>query len=416
MAPKFRRPDAQSLSAFLDREPASPTGAILRLAWRQGLTREEICRLTWEAVHFDRDLLALEDREVPLHADTRQCLERRWDLYRTRSPFVILSDRDKTPLTPESVSRLARRAFQAMGQPELKLMDLRHDFILRELAVHDWPYVARISGMTVGTLQSTFLPELDARPLPQQEEKKPLDEFSLWRLMQRERTSPAGLALWLTWQMGLREQDIIALTWDQVDLETGELLQNEERIPLTSALCRILEEVHSRRSPEDDPHILLTPRSGRPLDKAYLSKLVRTALIRGGVEDLTLRDLRRGLREDQETALLHLAERQRSLSRAEAAEFLAVQEPAAYGVLKKLTDRGKLVRVGKRYYPAGSIVPPERHQEEVCRYIAAEGFAYRQDIAKLLGLQDRQCTVLLKSMVSAEQLVQEKKKYFLKQG
>ena len=234
--------------------------------------------------------------------------------------------------------------------------------------------------------------------------------------MQRERTSPAGLALWLTWQMGLREQDIIALTWDQVDLETGELLQNEERIPLTSALCRILEEVHSRRSPEDDPHILLTPRSGRPLDKAYLSKLVRTALIRGGVEDLTLRDLRRGLREDQEAALLHLAERQRSLSRAEAAEFLAIQEPAAYGVLKKLTDRGKLVRVGKRYYPAGSIVPPERHQEEVCRYIAAEGFAYRQDIAKLLGLQDRQCTVLLKSMVSAEQLVQEKKKYFLKQG
>lgn len=413
MSPKFRRPEEGALTAYLSREPASPTGAILRLAWLQGLTREEICGLTWEAVRFEDALLSLEGREIPLHPDTRSCLERRHALYHARSPYVILSDRDKTPLTPESVSRLARRAFDSMGQKGLKLMDLRHDFILRQLSLHDWPYVARISGMTVTTLQSAFLPHLKERPAPPRE-KAPLDEFSLWQVMQRQRASPAGLALWLTWQMGLLEKDIVSLTWDQVDLKAGDLEVNGQHLPLTSALVRILREVWEKRPPEADPHVLLSPRSGRPLDTAYLSKLVRTALIRGGAEDLTLGSLRRGLREDQETALLRLAERERSLTREEAAEFLGLEEQAAYPVLKKLMERGKLLRVGKRYYPAGSILPPERHRQEVRRYIEAEGFAYRQDIAKLLGLEERQCTVLLKNMVEAEELVQEKKKYFLK--
>ena len=33
---------------------------------------------------------------------------------------------------------------------------------------------------------------------------------ALWKLLQAEKMSPAGVALWLTWQMGLRLDEIVA--------------------------------------------------------------------------------------------------------------------------------------------------------------------------------------------------------------
>lgn len=45
--------------------------AILRLAWQQGLTRDEIQRLTWADVALEEGLLRLPDRAVPLEPDCR---------------------------------------------------------------------------------------------------------------------------------------------------------------------------------------------------------------------------------------------------------------------------------------------------------------------------------------------------------
>lgn len=411
MAAKFRPIDRAALAAYLPRHPHSPTGVILRLAWLAGLSREEICALAWECVDLSVPALNLPDRTVPLDEALLPCLEKRRELYGSRSPFVVLSDRSKTPLTPESVSRLARLAFAELGHPGWKLMDLRHDFILRQIEAAGWPWAARVSGMAAASLQTTFAGFVkSAAP---KEEKHPLDEFALWKVMQSQRTTPAGLALWLTWQLNLQEQEIVALTWDQVDLDGGLLRLTDRTLPLTTALWRILEDVRAARRPEDDPHVLLTPRAGTPLDLPYLSRLVRTALIRGGMEDVKLRDLRRGLREDEETALLHHIQRCRSVTKKETAELLGVSEKAAYSRLKALVERRKLTRVGGRYYIAGSVVPPEDHAQAVCSYLDDAGFAYRQDIARILKVEDRQCTTILRALVDRGTVEQKDRKYFL---
>lgn len=411
MAAKFRPIDRAALAAYLPRHPHSPTGVILRLAWLAGLSREEICALAWECVDLSVPALNLPDRTVPLDEALLPCLEKRRELYGSRSPFVVLSDRGKTPLTPESVSRLARLAFAELGHPGWKLMDLRHDFILRQIEAAGWPWAARVSGMAAASLQTTFAGFVkSAAP---KEEKHPMDEFALWKVMQSQRTTPAGLALWLTWQMNLQEQEIVALTWDQVDLDGGLLRLTDRTLPLTTALWRILEDVRAARRPEDDPHVLLTPRAGTPLDLPYLSRLVRTALIRGGMEDVKLRDLRRGLREDEETALLHHIQRCRSVTKKETAELLGVSEKAAYSRLKALVERRKLTRVGGRYYMAGSVVPPEDHAQAVCSYLDDAGFAYRQDIARILKVEDRQCTTILRALVDRGTVEQKDRKYFL---
>lgn len=153
--------------------------------------------------------------------------------------------------SPEgAVLRLARRALDRGGLAGVQLMDLRHDWILRCLKEQDWPTVARISGVAVPALQARFSALVTPQKTEAEARSATLDEFRLWKILQVEKRTPAGLALWLAWQMGLRAGEIAALTWDQVDLAEGALCLEGRTVPLTNAVCRLLTEERSRRTPE----------------------------------------------------------------------------------------------------------------------------------------------------------------------
>lgn len=416
----IERPEASALRRVLDRERDTPTGLILRLAWLQGLTREEISDLQWEQVSFQDGQLHLADRSVPLETETLDCLRQRRERRGEASPYVVTSDRRSTRMPPESVSRLARLALDSEGLTAVSLKDLRHDFVLRMMETHDWPYVVRVSGMTVSTLQARYArtpqPETASLNLGQAD-KAEIDEFRLWKLLQAEGGTPAGLALWLTWQMGLQAREILALTWSQVDFAAGEIRLPDRTVPLTNAVRRLLQMELRQRQPTDDPHVLLTPNSRRPMDLPRLSRLVRTVLIRGGMEHVTLRDLRRDeSRESEDTIILTRAAERGCLSRGQVMELLNLSRSAAYNRLRGLTERGKLVRVGEKYYPAGTVVPPEGQSEAIRQYLLENGSAYRQDIAGLLHIGQRQCAAVLRRMVESGELRQEKQRYFLPDG
>ena len=53
----MRRPDARAMAQLLAEQTQTAAGLILRLAWRQGLTREEIQRLTWNDVDFSIEMI-----------------------------------------------------------------------------------------------------------------------------------------------------------------------------------------------------------------------------------------------------------------------------------------------------------------------------------------------------------------------
>ena len=159
----FKRPDPAAMERVLTRFPYSPEGAILRLAWLEGLSREEIAALTWDQVQFEDNALTLPDRTVPLAPSAEDCLRERHRLYAQRDPHVIISDRYQRPMPPESVSRLARTALDTEGQ-KVSLKDLRQDFVIRQLQTHDWTYAARVSGMAVSTLRGSFSQYFQERP------------------------------------------------------------------------------------------------------------------------------------------------------------------------------------------------------------------------------------------------------------
>lgn len=415
----INRPEKGAMDQILQKNSYNAAETILRLAWQAGLLRDEIQHLTWAQIDFPYRQIVLPDRTVPISEELVDWLADLKDHRNGCSETVVLSDRDRKPLTPQSISRLARTALDKEGQTAIRLIDLRHDFVLRQLEEHDWQYVSRITGVEAAALNLHFSKHLREKKVStriRREEPAQIDEFSLWKLVQTERTTPAGVTLWLTWQLGLRLEEIVALKWDQVDLEQGSLHMPDRTVSLTSGVYSVLKDL--RAASPDSVYVLTAPRSGQPYDRVRLSKLVRTLLIRAGMDNVTLRDLRldcaaRTGGEDQVMAYLR---KHQSVTRNQVMELLGVSKTAAYTRLKQMAKRGKLTQVGARYYLKGNVVPPERQAEAILEYLAKEGFAYRQDIARLLRIDPGQCRPILQKMVAAGQIIQERQRYELKRG
>lgn len=411
------RPDKASLERVLQKNFDNAAGVILRLAWQAGLLRDEIQHLTWAQIDFLDSRIILPDRSVPITEDFADYLIALRDSRNRRSEIVVLSDRDKKPLTPQSISRLARTALDAEGQTDIRLIDLRHDFVLRQLEEHDWQYVSRITGIEAAAMNVHFAAHLKEKQKVstriQREETVQIDEFALWKLLQAERTSPAGVALWLTWQLGLRLEEIVTLRWEQV---VGETLQFSDReVPLTSSVLGVLADL--RASAPESEYVITTPRSGLPYDRTRLSRLVRATLVKGGLDNVTLRDLRLDcdIRVGGENEVVAWLRRKKSITRSEAAELLGVSRSTAYNRLKQMVKRGKLTQVGMRYYLRSAVVPPERQETEILEYLEREGFAYRQDIARILKIDPSQCRPILQRMIAAGQIEQDRQRYILKE-
>lgn len=90
MRNEFRQPDEQNMRQLLHQHPEDLPGLILRLAWLQGLSREEIVALKWAQVDFQERSLFLEDRTVP--AGGRDCRMPRCPLRKWRRGVPLCGD------------------------------------------------------------------------------------------------------------------------------------------------------------------------------------------------------------------------------------------------------------------------------------------------------------------------------------
>ena len=408
------RPEEGAMNRILTANSDSAAGVILRLAWQAGLLRDEIQHLTWAQIDFLDQKIILPDRAVPISETLCRWLEGLRESRNRRSEVVVLSDRDQKPLTPQSISRLARTALDRGGQRSIRLIDLRHDFVLRQLEEHDWQYVSRITGVESAALNVHFAEHLKEKKLStrvRRTDAAQIDEFALWKLLQAEKSSPAGAALWLTWQMGLQLEEIVALRWEQVDFKAESLRLPDRTEPMTSGVLGML-----RQLPRTSEFVVSAPRTGKPFDRTRLSRLARTVLVRGGMDDVTLRDLRLDcdIRMGGENQVVAYVRAHRSITRNEAASLLNVSRTTAYNRLKLMVHRDKLTQVGARYYLRDAVVPPERQPEVILEYHTREGFAYRQDIARLLQIDAAQCRPILKRLVADGKIIQERQKYLLK--
>ena len=415
MAADYKRPDEAAMQRILERYPYSPEGAIIRLAWLQGLSRKELNQLTWDQVDFANRVLLLPERTVPMAEPVAECLQKRWTLYHEQSERVIIAERGRKPMTPENVSRLAKIALDSENQT-VSLMDLRHDWLLRQIRENGWAYAAKVSGLAVSSLRGQFGSGLRGK-----ENRRPAasggqdeTEYILWRIVQQEGGSTAGLAIWMCWRAGMQPGEVAALTWEQVDFDREILRLPDREIPMGARLSRLLHEAWERQKALNEPKVFVAPTTGRPIDLSRISVVSRTAMIRGGLENFSLRALCTWAAAQKTGELLTAqAERQGSLVREDVMRLLNVSANTAWSCLNRLAESGQLEKVGARYYPKGRVVAPEEQLAVLRAYLAEHPTGSRQDFVKLLHVTPHQATNILKHMVERGELIRVGKRYQL---
>ena len=89
------------------------------------MSRSEITELRWDQVDFEGK--AIHSRTARSRWNPpRTCLRERHARCALRDPHVVISERSKKPMPPESIPGLSRLALDSEGQ-KVNLMDLRHD-------------------------------------------------------------------------------------------------------------------------------------------------------------------------------------------------------------------------------------------------------------------------------------------------
>ncbi|MBQ5799218.1 MAG: tyrosine-type recombinase/integrase [Oscillospiraceae bacterium] len=396
--PNFRDVDREKMKKALRTAGDSAAGRILRLAWQAGLKREELRTLLWGQVDFAAWQILLKERSVPMQAELVSYL---MPLREDGAIHVVHSRRDKLPLTAQTVSHMAREALSAAGLEQVRLTDLRGDFARALLQQgKDWQAVSRLTGLEAAALRPLMH---EGIPRTRRAAPPPLDAGALEALIEREGSSPAGLAVALGWQAGLGLEEIAALRWEQVSNEG--IILPAGVAPLPPVLAAL------RRDGEKEGFVIAT-RTGRPFDRARLSRLVRAALVEAGMDNVTLRDLRRLGTQGQEAAFLNMAQRS-GVTLRQVREALDIEDAAARHLAQRLCRRGALTRLGTRYYAAGSVVPPQEQEKAIVEYLAQEGFAYRQDIARLLHISPPQCRGILGRLVAQGKIALQEQRYYL---
>ena len=403
---EYKRLDERTMLRIINYNKGRAVEIALRLAWNLGLTRDEMHNLKWNAISFAEKIIYLPDREVPIEDEDAKRLEARSKSIRGReSEYVVASDRNHAHMAPQSISRVVKDAMDRGGLPGITMLDLRYDYIIRMLETHDWPYVARITGISVTTLYakySEYFANDVKKPAkaPQEEDA----EFKLWKIIQEEGKSPEGLALWMVWKMGIPAQDIVTLTWDQVDLVKGGINLPGRNVKVGSNFLMKLKTVKAERAPDSDPHVLLTPRAGKAFKSERLSRVLRDALIRGGV-DMTLQDiLNDEKRKDRDYPIVEIVAKYGSATRSVIMKELSLSQSQFYTRAERLVERGELVRVGQKLYLPGTVVAPEEQYEVIRAHLETVPGAVRSDLANLLHVSGNQCGVILKALVEEGKL------------
>ena len=248
------------------------------------------------------------------------------------------------------------------------------------------------------------------------ETKRP-DEAAMRRILDRYSDSPEGIILRLAWLEGLSRKELNELTWDQVDFARNLLRLPGGEVSMGSRLRRMLSETLARRKDPAEERVFTSPATGRPMERAQLTAAARTALLRGGLEGVSLRDLcAEGRRADHSRMLAEQAAAQGWLERGDVMRLLGVSRTAARQQLLRLREAGVLVRVGERYYPAGAVTPPEEQLAVIQAYLREHGSGRRQDFLRLLNVSPAQGTQILRRLTARGELILTGRRYTLPKG
>lgn len=430
---RFNKPDAELLSQYLSRNGTGTISTIIQLSWRCGLKRKEISSLKWEQLDPDARQLVLDDRCVPLTPEVYDYLQTlRYD--GVASDYILISPSGQSPVEEHNISVIMRRALNDMGQPSVRLSDLRFDYIVRLLDTSDWKYVSYTAGIDLASLHQHFLPYVEKNTLRITKKSELTSEEAqrLEAIIHAEGGSLAGIALRFISQMGIPAALLPELNWELIDFNAALMRFSDRTIQIPSDTLAVLSQALELRQSKSG--CIFINDCGKPLDLPCLIRLISKVLVRNGLVSVNVAGLCSYYWKSNPEAILSYKE-QNSLKPALEGRSAPLAFPPVYslpdndelvrrvllrgclklsdvaaefglskGDAKKVLDRcragGQLELIGAKYYPSGCVVPSALHKEVITSHLISNQAASAGELARRLGLSDtRQIQPILKALI-----------------
>ena len=403
---RFGADFAAAMDRLLLRNGDNLTGIVLRLAWYEGLTRDEIYSLTWGQVEFERGVIRLDDREVPLEGDMANCLALWREVCGGVSRYVAVSEKTKERVSPPHLSRVVRLALDEEGLDGVKLGDLRNQYIFRQVEQRGWESAIRTAGVSVTTFRYNFSSGENARSSPAVKEASEKRQ-DIETVLARSKDSAEGLALWLYVRGGLSAAEIVSLTWEQIDFAGGVIDLGDRRLGASEELLAVLRAERQRRADGDDAHVLLSPRARKPIRADRLSVVMRSFLLRNGVEARWSDIGRETEAESVNRKITDYCASHNGISLRECMALLDMTSAEAFRRIDRLVAAQRLKRSGRRYYLSEDVIAPEDYEDAIISYIKHSGSASRIEVKNLLHIGERTAWKILTRMVKNGTLKKE---------
>jgi len=446
----YYMPDSAALERLVSHEDCTPTGTIIRLAWCCGLMRNEIAGLLWEQADLQKKQLVLPNRKIQLTDEMVSYLSRLKKENALCSEYVLVSQRKTAPLAEQSISALARKALDNYGQKNVRLNDLRSDFIVRMLRENSWEYVSYISGVDLPALRQHYLPHTGDDKTVCEITKTQITQSvreSLQDIIKTEETGMCGLSLKFVWEMGIPVSVLPLMTWDILDFDKSIITFADRTINIPEDFLSVLRRVKNSQDGEYD-NIILNENKRKPTDAIFLQRAVRQLLVRRGVSGITASDLQNDywqqhyseikalkasgvldlpavkdskvysvpksfpaeIVEPLEDKLLDYLKKNGSADHNTLKSALNFSDKEILLLLKNCRMKGKIVRVGVRYFLPETIVKREKQKEVILEYVKNKQPVTSAELTKILGLVDRrQIFAVINPMLQAGELIRASK-------
>lgn len=395
-----------AMDRLLLRNPNNLTGIVLRLAWYEGLTRDEIYSLTWSQVELERGVIRLDDREVPFEGDMANCLALWREVCGKADGYVAVSEKTKERVSPPHLSRVVRLALDEEGLDGVKLGDLRNQYIFRQIEQRGWEDAIRTAGISVTTFRCNFSSGRNTRTAPEEksasEEKREIEA-----VLEESKDSTEGLALWLYLRGGLSAAEIVSLTWEQIDFAGGVIDLGNRRLEAPEELLAVLKAERQRRAESDDAHVILSPRARKPYSLDRLSVVMRSFLLRNGVDE-RWSDIGRDTEAERvNRKITDYCASHNGISLRECMALLDMTSAEAFRRIDRLVAAQSLKRSGRRYYLSEDVIAPEDYEDTIINHIKRSGSASRMEVKDLLHIGERTAWKTLTKMVKNGTLKKE---------
>lgn len=313
---------------------------------------------------------------------------------------------------------------------------MRFDYITRLLEENDWEYVSYTAGVDEPTLRENYLPYVEKSNL-RNFRKPDIGNDIRNRLMEfiaEVKTDTCGMAIRFVWEFGLLATAIPSLTWEILDIEKCEIHYNNRVIQVSSETMKLLEKIKETNCNED-PHIFLTENTKNPMDYPYLQRIIIKGLVRSGIFGISLSALyidywKNKFREqnncDHGENAVPLAVSNKMffeklsdvlidyLNRYRFADSITIERKLRLShdetniIIKSCREKGKIEKIGNRYFLMGTVVPKEKQHEVILEYVLNNQPVTSRELVELLGLVERrQILPIIKPLLSSGKLIRK---------